>query len=66
MVYYILRKDGAYGGVSLWHGDRTGHVRRFAIHDGLRRSEDCLFLFEGNPPNGVQTVTRRMKNDDPD
>jgi N4-(beta-N-acetylglucosaminyl)-L-asparaginase len=66
IVYYILRKDGAYGGVSLWHGDRTGHVRRFAIHDGLRRSEDCLFLLEGNPPNGVQTVTQRMKNDDPD
>ena len=66
IVYYILRKDGAYGGVSLWHGDRTGHVRRFAIHDGLRRSEDCLFLLEGNPPNGVQTVTQRMRPDDPD
>jgi N4-(beta-N-acetylglucosaminyl)-L-asparaginase len=52
MVYYILRKDGAYGSVSLWHGDRTGHVREFTIHDGIRRSEECRFLLEGNPPNG--------------
>lgn len=52
MVYYILRSDGAYSSVSLWHGDRTGHVRQFTIHDGVRRSEDCLFLLEGNPPNG--------------
>ncbi len=53
MIYYILRKDGAYGCVSLWHGDRTGHVQQFTIHDGARRSEDSLFLFEGNPANGV-------------
>jgi N4-(beta-N-acetylglucosaminyl)-L-asparaginase len=54
MVYYILRVDGAYGSVSLWHGDKTGHVRQFTIKDGegMRRSEDCKFLFEGNPPNG--------------
>jgi N4-(beta-N-acetylglucosaminyl)-L-asparaginase len=51
IVYYILRKDGAYGCVSLWHGDRTGHVQRFTIHDGVRRSEDCLFLLEGSPSN---------------
>jgi hypothetical protein len=25
IVYYILRKDGAYGSVSLWQGDKTGH-----------------------------------------
>ena len=52
MVYYILRKDGAYACVSLWHGDRTGHARQYTIHDGVRRSEDCLFLLDGNPPNG--------------
>jgi N4-(beta-N-acetylglucosaminyl)-L-asparaginase len=54
MVYYILRVDGAYGSVSLWHGDKTGHVRQFKIKDGdgMRRSEDCKFLFEGSPPNG--------------
>ena len=49
IVYYVLRKDGAYDGVSLWHGDRTNHVRTYVVHDGHRRSEECLFLFEGNP-----------------
>ena len=49
IVYYILRKDGAYESVSLWHGDRTNHVRTFVVHDGQRRSEQCLFLFDGNP-----------------
>lgn len=53
VVYYVLRKDGAYGCVSLWRGDRTGHVRQFTIHDGVRRSEDCGYLFDGNPPNGT-------------
>jgi N4-(beta-N-acetylglucosaminyl)-L-asparaginase len=52
MVYYILRRDGAYDCVSLWHGDRTGHVRQFTMHDGVRRSEECKFLLEGSPPNG--------------
>lgn len=52
LIYYVLRIDGAYAGVSLWEGDRTGHVQHFTIHDGLRRSEDCVFLFRGNPVNG--------------
>ncbi len=55
VLYYIQRKDGAYGCVSLWHGDRTGHVRQFAIHDGVRRTEECLFLLEGSPLNGTLT-----------
>lgn len=55
MVYYILRRDGAYACVSLWHGDRTGHVRQFTVHDGVRRSEDCKFLLDGSPPNGRST-----------
>ena len=42
VMYYILRKDGVYAGVSLWRGDRTGHVRRYTINDGERRSEDCV------------------------
>jgi len=54
MVYYILRKDGAYSCVSLWHGDRTGHEQQFTIHDGVRRSEECLFLLDGNPANGPE------------
>ncbi len=49
IVYYVLRKDGAYACVSLWRGDRTGHVRTYTVHDGLRRSEPCLFLFNGSP-----------------
>ncbi len=53
IIYYVLRKDGAYAGVSLWRGDRTGHVRTFTIHDGVRRSEDCLFLFDGSPVMGA-------------
>jgi N4-(beta-N-acetylglucosaminyl)-L-asparaginase len=52
IVYYILRKDGAYGSVSLWQGDKTGHTRQFTIHDGVRRSESCRFLLDGSPANG--------------
>ncbi|HEV2647539.1 MAG TPA: isoaspartyl peptidase/L-asparaginase [Acidobacteriaceae bacterium] len=48
VVYYILRNDGAYSCVSLWRGDRTGHMREFTIHDGVRRAERCLFLYDGN------------------
>ncbi len=58
VAYYILRSDGAYGSVSLWRGDRTGHVREFTIHDGIRRSEECLFLFDGNPLIGCGACTR--------
>jgi len=42
VVYYALRKDGAYGSASLWSG------RQFAVAgagSGSRR-EDCAFLFE--------------------
>lgn len=49
MVYYILRKDGAYAGVSLWEGygsdGTTPH--RIAIHDGTRRLEKTVNLYEG-------------------
>jgi len=62
MVYYILRKDGAYASVSLWHGDKTGHKRMFEIKDGdgMRRTEECAFLFEGNPPNGTSVSHSSM------
>jgi len=52
IVYYILRRDGAYGSVSLWQGDKTGHARQFTVHDGLRRAENCHFLLDGSPANG--------------
>jgi N4-(beta-N-acetylglucosaminyl)-L-asparaginase len=46
MVYYILRKDGAYAGVALWSGP-PDHPRSFAVHDGTKRIEKCTYLFEG-------------------
>lgn len=47
MTYYILRKDGAYAGVSLWTGYTQGKPHQFAIHDGTRRLEQTVALFEG-------------------
>ena len=47
MTYYILRKDGAYAGVSLWTGYSQGKPHKFAIHDGTRRLEQTVALFEG-------------------
>ncbi|MGA9529530.1 MAG: N(4)-(beta-N-acetylglucosaminyl)-L-asparaginase [Terriglobales bacterium] len=47
MTYYILRKDGAYAGVSLWEGYSKGNPHKIAIHDGTKRSEQTVFLFKG-------------------
>jgi N4-(beta-N-acetylglucosaminyl)-L-asparaginase len=60
IVYYILRKDGAYGSVSLWQGDKTGHARQFTIHDGVRRAENCRFLLDGTPANGCDRCFERQ------
>ena len=46
MVYYILRKDGAYASVSMWSGTQE-HPARFAVHDGSKRLENCKFLYQG-------------------
>ncbi|HEY6351594.1 MAG TPA: N(4)-(beta-N-acetylglucosaminyl)-L-asparaginase [Candidatus Angelobacter sp.] len=46
MVYYILRKDGAYAGVSMWSGTAE-HPIRFAVHDGTKRLENCKFMYQG-------------------
>jgi N4-(beta-N-acetylglucosaminyl)-L-asparaginase len=46
MVYYILRKDGAYAGVSLWSDSGSGH-KVFAVHDGTKRLEKTVALFQG-------------------
>jgi N4-(beta-N-acetylglucosaminyl)-L-asparaginase len=49
MSYYVLRKDGAYAGVSLWSGSAE-HPRRFAVHDGDgKRYENSVALFQGQP-----------------
>ena len=47
MTYYILRKDGAYAGVSLWEGYSAGHPHSFAVHDGTLRSENATPLLKG-------------------
>jgi N4-(beta-N-acetylglucosaminyl)-L-asparaginase len=47
MTYYVLRKDGAYAGVSLWEGYSEGNPHKFAVHDGTLRSEVATPLFKG-------------------
>jgi N4-(beta-N-acetylglucosaminyl)-L-asparaginase len=47
MTYYVLRKDGAYAGVSLWEGYSAGHPHKFTVHDGTLRSETATPLFKG-------------------
>jgi N4-(beta-N-acetylglucosaminyl)-L-asparaginase len=48
MVYYILRKDGAYAGVSLWegYGDES-KPHNIAVHDGAKRVEKTVAVFKG-------------------
>ena len=48
MEYYIVRKDGAYAGCSLWSTGATGKPRVFVVHDGTYRVEKCEALFEGS------------------
>jgi N4-(beta-N-acetylglucosaminyl)-L-asparaginase len=47
MIYYILRKDGAYAGVSLWEGYSKTHPHKIAVHDGNLRSEMTVSLYKG-------------------
>jgi N4-(beta-N-acetylglucosaminyl)-L-asparaginase len=47
MVYYILRKDGAYAGVSLWEGYEKDKPHQVALHDGTRRLEKTVNIFDG-------------------
>lgn len=47
MTYYVLRKDGAYAGVSLWEGYSKGHPHKIAIHDGNLRAEATVSLLKG-------------------
>lgn len=50
MHYYILRKDGAYAGVTMWSGS-ADRPYRFAIADGngVARHETAKALYQGNP-----------------
>lgn len=47
MIYYIVRRDGAYAGVSLWSTEASGTRKKFVVHDGTQRTEPCDYLFEG-------------------
>jgi len=47
MTYYILRKDGAHAGVSLWEGYESGKPHKIAVHDGSLRAEKTVALFKG-------------------
>ncbi len=48
MVYFILRRDGQYAGVSLWSNSPSGQPLRFAVHDGSLRVEQTVALLQGN------------------
>jgi N4-(beta-N-acetylglucosaminyl)-L-asparaginase len=48
MVYYILRKDGAYAGVSFWSDVAGGARHKFAVHDGNRRIEETVAFKQGS------------------
>jgi N4-(beta-N-acetylglucosaminyl)-L-asparaginase len=47
MIYYILRKDGAYAGVSLWEAYPPDKTHKIAVHDGTKRAEKTVALFKG-------------------
>ncbi len=54
MTYYILRKDGAWAGVSLWEGyapspweNPEPRPHRIAVHDGTKHAEKTVALFKG-------------------
>lgn len=53
MVYYVLRKDGAYAGVSLWeaYGGERRKTHQIAVHDGTKRLEKTVSLFSGASRN---------------
>ncbi len=49
MQYYMVRRDGAYAGVSLWSHSSLGNRREFTVHNGTRHLEEMPYLFEGRP-----------------
>jgi N4-(beta-N-acetylglucosaminyl)-L-asparaginase len=56
MTYYVLRRDGAYAGVSLWDGYSEGNPHKIAVADASGiRAEKTINLFKGwsqdFPPN---------------
>jgi N4-(beta-N-acetylglucosaminyl)-L-asparaginase len=49
MQYYILRRDGAYAGVSLWDMSPYGSARHYVVHDGTQRTLPMSALMKGTP-----------------
>ena len=47
MTFYVLRKDGAWAGVSLWDGYSEGHPHTIAVHDGEKRLVQTVSLLKG-------------------
>jgi N4-(beta-N-acetylglucosaminyl)-L-asparaginase len=65
MIYYVLRKDGAYASVSLWEGYSAGNPHKFTVHDGSLRSDVATPLLKGFsqdwPP--FPTIPEELKKD---
>ncbi|HXM22949.1 MAG TPA: N(4)-(beta-N-acetylglucosaminyl)-L-asparaginase [Terriglobales bacterium] len=67
MVYYVLRKDGAYAGVSLWESYEASKPHTIAVHDGTKRAEKTVALFKGAsqdfppPPKVPAEVMKEFK-----
>jgi len=65
MVYYVLRKDGAYAGVSLWESYHGSKPHKIAVHDGTKRAEQTVAVFKGAsedypPPPNVSPEIRKQ------
>src|SRR5262249_18309870 len=45
MVYYILRKDGAYAGVSLFESYEASSPHTIVVHDDSKRAQKTVSLF---------------------
>jgi N4-(beta-N-acetylglucosaminyl)-L-asparaginase len=62
MIFYILRKDGQYAGVSLWSQSPSGKPLQFFVHNGTKRLETCASLLTGNwvdwPPAPTPAVEK--------
>ena len=61
MQFYVLRKDGAYAGCSLWSKDSDGAPRKFQVNDGAKRVENAVYLYEGAPIDWPPVVYPEVK-----
>jgi N4-(beta-N-acetylglucosaminyl)-L-asparaginase len=61
MQYYILRKDGAYAGVTLWGQSSNGKDKFFAVNDGTPRREKLVALFDGANKGFPPVPTEKKK-----